>query len=110
MLNQVGQRSTSRCSNSLAFGGRLLPAGGRLGIAHKSRGGHRGFQVLCSRRLKFDGFHDIGDPNLATVLERRLSPQDMGLTQLIEREPENPSVLWMAISNSSPLRMGLRRW
>jgi hypothetical protein len=37
--------------------------------------------------LKLDGFHDIDDPNLASVLECRLSPQEIGLTQLSEREP-----------------------
>ena len=55
-------------------------------VPHESRSGDRGFQILCSRRLKFDGFDYIGDPDLTPVLERRLRPQNVSFAELGERE------------------------
>jgi len=68
VLNQVCYRSMSRRSNSFCIW-RLLPAGGTLGMAYKSPSANRRFQILCSRRLKFDGFNYIGDPDLTPVLK-----------------------------------------
>ena len=68
VFNQVGQRSTIRCSSSLCIW-RLLPAGLRFGVPHESRRGKGGFQILCSSHMKLDGFNYIGDPNFASVLK-----------------------------------------
>src|ERR1700692_427489 len=57
-----------------------------LWMTHESRSGDRGFQILCSRRLKLDGFNYVGDPYLAPVLECRLRPQYVSFPQLGERE------------------------
>ena len=86
---------------------RLLPAGRRLGVPHESRSGNRGFQILCSCRLKFDRFDYIGDSNIPPVLERRLSPQYVGSRSWAN---ENPSVCSIEISNRSPARVRLSRW
>jgi len=56
---------------------RLLPACRTLSVAHEPRRTNRGFQLMCSRRLKFDGFDDICDPYFPPVLECRLRPQDI---------------------------------
>jgi hypothetical protein len=58
-----------------------------LGIAHKTRGANRCFQILCSRRLKFDGFNNIRYAYLPSVLESGLSAEDEGFSQLGEGEP-----------------------
>ncbi len=42
-------------------------------MPHQSRSGNGGFQILRPRRLKFDGFDDIYDPNFPSVLESGLS-------------------------------------
>jgi hypothetical protein len=53
-----------------------------LGIAHKTRSADRCFQILCSRRLKLDGFSDIRYAYVPPVLESALSPEDVGFPQL----------------------------
>jgi hypothetical protein len=65
--------------------GGLLPAGRWLGVVrHESRSGDGGFQIMRPSRLKLDSLDDIGNRNLAPVLECRLSPQYVGFTQLGE--------------------------
>jgi hypothetical protein len=54
--------------------------------AHKSWSHNRCFQILCSRRLKLDGFHDIGNHYLPTMLECRLRPEDISFAKLGERK------------------------
>ena len=56
-------------------------------MPHEYRSGDRGFQILCSRRLKFDGFDDICYPYVPPVLEARLRPQNVSFAELGEREP-----------------------
>jgi len=41
-----------------------------------------GFQILCSRRLKLDGFNYIGDADLTPVLKCCLRPEDVRFPQL----------------------------
>jgi hypothetical protein len=55
-------------------------------MAHKSRRGNRGFQLLRSRRLKFHRLDDIGDRDFPAVLECGLRPEDICFAQLGERK------------------------
>ena len=55
-------------------------------MPHEPRSGDRCFQILCSRRLKFDGFNYVGDSYVPAVLKCRLSPQNVGFAELGERE------------------------
>jgi hypothetical protein len=52
-----------------------------LGMEHKTRSGERGFQILCSRGLKFDGLNYVGYPYIPPVLEGRLRPQNVSFAE-----------------------------
>jgi hypothetical protein len=81
VLNQVGHRSHQTLLKFLAHMG-LPPAGRRLGVPHESRSGNRCFQIVSSRRLKFDGFNYVGYPYVPPVLEGRLRPQNVSFAEL----------------------------